>query len=34
MNKREPRLLGEIIRDLIRQGELLPDYKLKSDGKL
>lgn len=34
MNKREPRLLGEIIRDLIRQGEVLPDYKLNSDGKL
>ena len=23
MNKREPRLLGEIIRDLIRQGHIL-----------
>lgn len=33
MNKREPRLLGEIIRDLIEHGELLPNYKLKDYGK-
>lgn len=26
MKKREPRLLGEVIRDLIEQGELLPNY--------
>lgn len=30
--KREPRLLGEVIRDLIRQGEILPNYKLKRYG--
>ena len=27
MNKREPRLLGEIIRDLIERGEILQNYK-------
>lgn len=29
MRKREPRLLGEVIRDLIEQGKILPNYKLK-----
>lgn len=29
MNKREPRLLGEIIDELIEQGELLPNLKQK-----
>ena len=33
MNKREPRLLGEIIRDLIEQGKILPNYKLKDYDK-
>ena len=33
LNKREPRLLGEVICDLIRQGEILPNYKLKCYGK-
>ena len=33
MNKREPRLLGEIIDELIEQGEILPNYKLKDYGK-
>ena len=27
MKKREPRLVGEVIRDLIDRGELLPNYK-------
>ena len=27
IKKREPRLLGEVIRDLIEQGKLLPNYK-------
>lgn len=29
MNKREPRLLGEIIDELIEHGEILPNYKNK-----
>ena len=29
LRKREPRLLGEVIRDLIERGEILPNYKLK-----
>ena len=29
MIKREPRLVGEVIRGLIQRGELLPNYKLK-----
>ncbi len=33
MEKREPRLLGEVIRDLIEQGIVLPNYKLKDYGK-
>lgn len=33
MNKREPRLLGEIIDELIEQGKILPNYKLKDYGK-
>ena len=28
MNKREPRLLGEIIRDLIEQGQILTNNKI------
>lgn len=31
--KREPRLLGEVIRDLIEQGIILPNYKLKRYGR-
>ena len=31
-NKREPRLLGEVIRDLIEQGKVLPNYKCKNNG--
>ena len=33
MDKREPRLLGEVIRELVEQGELLPNYKLNNYGK-
>ena len=33
MKKREPRLLGEVIRDLIEQGILLPNLKLRLYGK-
>ena len=29
ISKREPRLLGEVIRDLIEQGKIFPNYKLK-----
>ena len=32
IRKKEPRLLGEVIRDLIQRGELLPNYKLKNHG--
>ena len=32
IKKKEPRLLGEVIRDLIQRGELLPNYKLKNHG--
>lgn len=31
--KREPRLVGEVIRGLIDRGDLLPNYKLKNHGK-
>lgn len=30
LNKREPRLIGEIINDLINSGELLPNYKRRN----
>ena len=30
--KREPILVGEVIRDLIGRGELLPNYKLNNNG--
>lgn len=30
MEKLEPRLIGEVIRDLIQRGELLPTLKLKN----
>jgi hypothetical protein len=33
MKKREPRLLGEVIHDLIEQGKILPNNKLKDYGK-
>lgn len=29
LRKHEPRLLGEVIRDLIREGLILPNYKNK-----
>ena len=28
MNKNEPRPIGEVIKDLIREGQILPNYKL------
>ena len=31
--KRDPHLVGEVIRDLIDRGELLPNYKLNNNGK-
>lgn len=31
--KREPRLLGELIRELIEQGDLLPNLKQNYYGK-
>lgn len=34
MNKREPRLLGEIIDELIEQGEILPNFKHLKNGRL
>lgn len=33
IRKREPRLVGEVICDLIDRGELLPNYKLNNNGK-
>lgn len=33
MLKCEPILVGEVIRDLIDRGELLPNYKLNKDEK-
>lgn len=33
ISKREPRQVGEIIRDLICYGELLPNYKLNNYGE-
>lgn len=33
IKKREPRLVGEVIRDLIDRGKLLPNYKLNNNGK-
>lgn len=31
--KREPRLVGDVIRDIIEHGDLLPNYKLKNYGE-
>lgn len=31
--KNEPRPIGEVIQDLIREGMILPNYKDKSYGK-
>ena len=31
--KREPILVGEVIRDLIDRGQFLPNYKLNNNGK-
>lgn len=28
--KREPRLVGDVIRDIIDRGELLPNYKFEN----
>lgn len=33
MNKNEPRPLGEVIKDLIQSGEILPNYKDKGYDK-
>ena len=33
MKKNNPRLLGEVIKDLIQQGLILPNYKLNRNGK-
>lgn len=33
MKKNKPELLGEVIKDLIQQGSILPNYKMKNDGK-
>lgn len=33
ISKNEPRQVGEVIRDLIDRGELLPNYKLSNNGK-
>jgi hypothetical protein len=33
MNKNEPRPLGEVIKDLIQSGEILPNYKSQDYGK-
>ena len=33
ISKKEPRPIGEVIRDLIDRGELLPNYKLNNNGK-
>ena len=32
-NNNEPRLIGEVIKDLIRDGLILPNYKSKDYGK-
>ena len=31
--KSEPRLIGEVIKDLIREGLILPNYKSKDYGR-
>lgn len=31
--KNEPRLIGEVIKDLIREGLILPNYKSKDYGR-
>lgn len=31
--KNEPRLIGEVIKDLIREGLILPNYKSQDYGK-
>lgn len=33
MEKKEPRQVGEIIRDLIIHGKILPTYKTEDHGK-
>ena len=32
MDKKEPRLLGEVIRDLIERVEILPNFKNRNYG--
>ena len=34
MEKNEPRPIGEVIRDLIESGELLPNLKIRNYGRL
>lgn len=33
LKKREPRPVGEVIRDLIQRGEILLNYKMNDYGK-
>ena len=33
LQSNEPRPLGEVIKDLIQSGEILPNYKSKDYGK-
>ena len=33
MNQNEPRLIGEVIKDLIREGLILPNYKSQNYDK-
>lgn len=33
LKKCEPRLVGDVIRDIIDRGELLPNYKFLNYGK-
>lgn len=32
LQSNEPRPLGEVIKDLIQSGEILPNYKIKNYG--
>ena len=33
LQSNEPRPLGEVIKDLIQSGEILPNYKNRNNGK-
>ena len=33
MKKNEPRPIGEVIKNLIREGLVLPNYKIKNNGR-